>query len=140
MDPSYAQAYGGRAAVYLSRGEPELAIRDYRKAIELEASPEMLNNLAFVLATHQDARLRDGPEAVRLAERACQLTDYKAADFLDTLAAAYAEIGQFAKAVRTVEKALELASGSGNEKLTKDIRAKLELYKAKRPHRESFRP
>ena len=95
----------------------------------------MLNNLAWILATHEDAQVRDGAEATRLAERACQLKGYKVGGLLDTLAAAYAEGGQFDKAVETAERAIQLAQDSGREELTKKVRTRLQLYKADRPYR-----
>src|SRR5262249_31536864 len=54
-------------------------------------SPRMLDELGWLLATYPDSRSRDGTEAVRLAEHACDLTEYKIPALLDTLAAAYAE-------------------------------------------------
>ena len=100
----------------------------------------MLDRLLWILATYEDGQLRDGAKAVRLAERACKLVNYEVPETLDTLAAAYAEAGQFDKAVETSEKAMQLALASGEKKLAKDIQSRLELYKAKRPYRESFSP
>ena len=100
--------------------------------------PKVLNNLAWILATHKDAEIRDGVEAVRLAEGTCQLTDYKAAEFLDTLAVAYAEISQFDKAAETAQRACQLARNAGEEELAKETQRHLDLYRTKRPWRESF--
>ncbi len=61
-----------------------------------------------------------------LAEKACALTDYKAPASLDTLAAAYAELGQFDKAVKTAEKAIQLPRAAKSEKVAKDIQSNLE--------------
>jgi len=72
-----------------------------------------LNNLAWVLATCPDAGLRNGPEAVRLAGHACELTHYGRPLFIGTLAAAYAEAGRFPEAVTTAEKAEQLATSAG---------------------------
>ena len=100
--------------------------------------PESLNNVAWVLATHEDANVRQGAEAVRLVERACELGNNGVPAHLDTLAAAYAELGQFDKAVKTAENAMQLARAAKSEELAKDIQNHLELYKAKRSYRESF--
>lgn len=77
-------------------------------------SPRMLDELAWLFATHPDPRMRDGREAVRLAERACILTDRRLPALLDTLAAAHAEAGNFSRAVSTAEEALALARSAGD--------------------------
>ena len=69
----------------------------------------MLDELAWLLATYPDSNSRDGAEAVRLAERACALTDRRVPAFLATLAAAYAEAGDFPRAIAAGEEALKRA-------------------------------
>ena len=71
--------------------------------------PEALNNLAWILATHPDETIRNGKEAVRLAERACEKTERKIPLMLGTLAAAYAEAGRFDDATSTAKEAEKLA-------------------------------
>ena len=136
LNPGYVLAYGNRWLACRSKGAYKQATRDFYTVLKLNPSPTILNDLSWALATHQDAQFRDGTEAVHLAERACQLTDYKMPTFVDTLAAAYAEVGQFDKAVKTDQKAIQLALAAGKEKLAKDMQNRLELYKAKRPYRE----
>jgi tetratricopeptide (TPR) repeat protein len=96
--------------------------------------PELANLMAWVRATSQAARWRNGAEAVRLAESACALADPANPNYLDTLAAAYAEAGRFPEAVRTARRALELADG-GSE-LAQGLRRRLALYESERPYRE----
>jgi tetratricopeptide (TPR) repeat protein len=72
-------------------------------------SPRMLDELAWLLATYPDSNARDGAEAVRLAERACALTDRRVPALLATLAAAYAEAEDFPRAVAAGEEALSKA-------------------------------
>ena len=74
---------------------------------------EALNNLAWLLAAHPSDALRNGAEAVRLAERACELSEHREPVMLGTLAAAYAEAGRFGDAVKTAEKARDLAAATG---------------------------
>ena len=100
----------------------------------------MLNDLAWLLATHEDTEIRDGVEAVDLAERACQLVDYKVPVVVDTLAAAYAETGQFDQAVKTAQEALQLSRNVGEQELARKIQNHLESYRVKRPWRESLGP
>jgi tetratricopeptide (TPR) repeat protein len=95
-----------------------------------------LNNLAWILAAGAEAELRDGAEAVRLAERACELTHYQEPLFIGTLAAAYAEAGRFPEAVTAAEKAAQLATHAGLNDLAAKNRQLLELYRAGKPCRE----
>ena len=141
LNPRDALAHRNMAQTLIKLGRAKEAVNYYSRALQLRADwPEVLNKLAWILATHEDAEIRNGAQAVRLAERACQLESYKRASSVDTLAAAYAEVGQFDQAVKTAEKAMQLARAAKSEKLAKDIRNRLELYKAKRPHRELFGP
>jgi tetratricopeptide (TPR) repeat protein len=93
------------------------------------------NNLAWVLATCPEAVYRDGPRALRLAEWACKATSYKSPPLLDSLAAAYAEVGQFDQAVRTTQQAMEIVR-SNPKASTETLASRLELYEAGRPYRE----
>lgn len=129
------------AEVLFRQRKAQLAVKHCREALKAGCQDTaLLNNVAWMLATHEDSLLRDGAEAVRLAERACDLTDYKSPAMLDTLAAAYAEAGRFDQAVETAQRALQLARAAKSEKLAKDIQSRLELYKAERPYPESFSP
>ena len=95
-------------------GRTREAVAQYREALRLNPNlAGALNNLAWVLAASPDDELRNGAEAVRLAERACELTHYGEPSFIDTLAAAYAEAGRFPEAVTTAEKAEQLATAAG---------------------------
>jgi len=89
-----------------------------------------LNNLAWVLATCQQPSLRNGSKAVELAELANQLTQNDNPSILNTLAAAYAEAGQFPEAVDTAKRALQLAQVQSNQALIDAIKSELKLYQA----------
>jgi hypothetical protein len=78
-------------------------------AADAPDSPRMLDELAWLLATFPDSNVRDGNEAVRVAERACNLTNRRVPAFLATLAAAYAEAGDFSRAVASAEEAVSKA-------------------------------
>jgi len=114
------------------------AVVQYREALRL--NPDLaggLNNLAWLLATCPDDELRNGPEAVRLAEHACELTHYGEPLFIGTLAAAYAEAGRYAEAVTTAEKAEQLATRAGLTAVAVRNRQLLELYRSARPYHET---
>ena len=116
-------------------GRTREAVAQYREALKLNPNlAGALNNLAWVLAASPDDELRNGAEAVRLAERACELTHSGEPLFLGTLAAAYAEAGRFPEAVTTAEKAEQFATAAGSKKLAESIRRLLELYRAGKPY------
>jgi tetratricopeptide (TPR) repeat protein len=117
-------------------GNTQGAIRHYNRALELR--PDLLvanHNLASILATHPEANVRDGARAVRLAERACSITDYQSPECLTTLAAAYAEAARFSDAVRTAEQAAKVARHIGRIHLAESVQEQLASYQAAKPFR-----
>jgi tetratricopeptide (TPR) repeat protein len=101
-------------------------------------SPRMLDEVAWLLATYPDSKSRDGTEAVRLAEHACDLTERKIPALLDTLAAAYAEAGDFPRAISTVEEALNRARSSGDNDAVKLSESILGSLRENLPYREEL--
>jgi tetratricopeptide (TPR) repeat protein len=131
--PDDWRAFRGRADAYLNLGKQAPAVADYEKAIKLEPKEQgVLNNLAWLLATSPDAKLRDGKRAVQLATQACERSHYKLAYILSTLAAAYAETGDFAKAIQWSSKAVEIGDQDHDDSLKKELQS----YKAGKPWRE----
>ncbi|MGH7194615.1 MAG: hypothetical protein ACREJM_13945, partial [Candidatus Saccharimonadales bacterium] len=96
------------------------------------AQATTLNNAAWRMATSPDERYLNGERAVELATEACELTEWKRAADIDTLAAAYAEAGDFEEAIRWQMKAVEL---SVEQSMKKEAQARLELYREHRPYR-----
>jgi tetratricopeptide (TPR) repeat protein len=137
VKPESAPAHHSLGLILSRAGRGQESIAALREAVRLAPEwPEALNNLAWALATSPDATLRDGREAVTLAERACTLTDYKLANVLDTLGAAYAETGRFADASRTAAMAVERASALGQQELVEQIARRRDAYDARRPYHE----
>jgi thiol-disulfide isomerase/thioredoxin len=104
-----------------------------------QAAPDditLMNNLAWLLATHADAAIRDGTRAIQLAERAARATRANEPGVLDTLAAAYAEAGQFDKALKTAARAAELARAAGQIERAQELENRARLYAARRPYRQ----
>ena len=129
------------ATLSIADRHPVEAINHYHRVLELDAnSAPALNNLAWWLATASDPGLRNGKEAVLLAERACQLTQNKEAPLVDTLAAAYAEAGRFDEAVATAQKARVLALAQGQKEIAAKNEQLLELYKSGRAYHQSAGP
>ncbi len=96
----------------------------------------VLNLAASLLATCPDASIRNGTEAIALANRAQQLTAGQDAAILDTLSAAYAEAGHFAQAIETEQRAIALAEQQGKLPLASTLRAHLTRYRSNAPLRE----
>jgi protein O-mannosyl-transferase len=139
-DPNDFEAHCSLAGLLNLQGKPKEAIAHYRAALKTQPElPEALNNLAWLLAANADAQARNGPEAVTLAERACQLTHSKEGVMVGTLAAAYAEAGRFAEAVTTAEQAAQLAEQANQPELAARNRQLLELYRAGKPYHEPAR-
>ena len=113
----------------------------YLAALQLKPdSSEVLNNLAWFLTTCPDAHIRDGAQAVKYAERACELTYYRETMMVGTLAAAYAEAGRFDDAILMAEKACALATESDEQDLVKKNQELLVLYRAHKPYHEIMNP
>ncbi|HOC56794.1 MAG TPA: tetratricopeptide repeat protein [Verrucomicrobiota bacterium] len=138
-DPNLHYLY---AAALASHGSTRAAVDRYRQALALRPDLiEALNNLAWILAANPDDALRNGAEAVRLAERACELSQHAEPVLLGTLAAAYAEAARFDDAVKTAEKARDLAAKAGLKDVAERNSQLLELYRAGKPyHDPSPRP
>jgi len=126
----------GRAETRLDLGQILIAARRYGEAIEtfrhgLEVVPENVglgNALAWLLATCPEAQWRDGVQAVRISERVVAKTDRKRPDVLDTLAAAYAEVGRFDDAVRVAKEAVTLAQERADSTMATAIEEHVRLY------------
>jgi tetratricopeptide (TPR) repeat protein len=136
------QAHRLRGEVLLGQGEHLEAVRSYEKALSLlpqeiasEVRSSLLNNLSWVLATSPEDDVRDGERALELGLKACELTEYKAAHILSTLAAAYAEKGNFEKAIEFSEKAVNLGREENSEQL-EQLENELKNYKDGKPWRE----
>jgi hypothetical protein len=128
VEPGAAQADLDRATRLAEQGNLAQAVAQYR--LVLKAHPNLvvaLNNLAWLLATSPDATVRNGPEAVQCAEKACRLTRYCVPRLVGTLAAAYAETGRFPEAVATARKAC--ARAGDEPALLKRNRELLEMYR-----------
>jgi protein O-mannosyl-transferase len=137
LQATNALANSQLALIHEQRHETRAAIECFRRALQAQPDwPETLNNLAWILAANPEASLRNGTEAVQLAERACKLTGYKEPLMVGTLAAAYAEAGRFEDAVKTAEKARDLAAAAGLKAVAEKNSQLLELYRAAKPYRD----
>ncbi len=134
LDPKLASAFSNRANAWAAKKEYAKAIADHTEAIRLDpALAGAYNNRAWLRATCPEAKYRDGKAAVDDATKACEMTDRKAASHLGTLAAAYAERGDFSKALETQARAQRLYKDEGDLRRGRERTA---LYRAGKPYRE----
>ena len=118
----------------LRQGNVREAMTHYENALALK--PDLvtsLNNFAWVLSTAPEPSLRNGPRAIEMAEKAVELSGGNDPVHLRTLAAAYAESGGFAEAIRTAERARQLAVDQQNLMLTKNLSKDLYFYQQNHP-------
>jgi tetratricopeptide (TPR) repeat protein len=134
IKPDLAEAHHDLAGDLAGQGKSDEAASQYREALRLKPDwPDCMNNLAFLIATSPRIKGRDTNEAIRLATRACELTNYKDAAFLDTLATAYASAARFGEAVDTAKKALSLTNTANQPQLKDAIGQHLSLYTQGKP-------
>lgn len=134
LNPDFADAHVNLGRALASRGRFEDAVRHLREAHR--AAPTWavaMADLAWLLATAPDERLRQPHEAVRLAEQAVELSGRQNLAALDALAASYAAARRFEEAVATGEVALALAVASGASRVADELRVRLERYRKREP-------
>jgi len=137
INPGDIETHINLAHRFMQQENLPKALAHFEKAIELNPNNlKVTNSLAWLLATHPKDNVRNGARAVELAKHACNITDYKVPELLDTLATAYAEENRFAEAVETAAKALALAKSQKRPPAKiQQIRLRLEQYKAQKPFR-----
>jgi tetratricopeptide (TPR) repeat protein len=141
LEPGNAGAHSQLAAVLSVQHQPAEAVAHYTEALRLSPDrAEAWNNLAWIRAASPQAEVRNGPEAVRLAERACKITEFKEPMMMGTLAVAYAEAGRFEEAVAMARKARELALAAGQHELAEKDEKLIALFTARQPYREPSEP
>ena len=131
LNPNSASAHYVLAWALAKGGRTSEAVKHFKEALRLKpdwVSP--MNSLAWLLATHSQDKFRNPGEAIRFAERVCELTNYDDAGFVDTLAAAYAAAGRFPDAVSAMEKAVELARSADDDERLERMQNRLQLYEA----------
>jgi Flp pilus assembly protein TadD len=138
VKPRFAPGEEALAMALQLLGNSAEALVHWRKALALEPkSITALSGAAWLLATAPDASTRNGAEAVTLAESANELASGENPEVLDTLAAAYAEYGDFVKARAFANRALDLAVAQKDKAMTAAIRGRIQLYTDGKPFRDS---
>jgi cytochrome c-type biogenesis protein CcmH/NrfG len=141
LQPEGGTTHFNLGLALLQLGRPAAALGHLETAARLSPeSPLMLTTLAWVLATHSDGALRNGEEAVRLAERAVALESRGNPRSLGSLAAAYAETGRFPDAIKVAEEAVSVASSNGDQGTMALCQELLVSFESGRAYRENARP
>jgi Flp pilus assembly protein TadD len=140
LRPSDADCHTTLAIALEEKGNGAEAIEHYQKALELAPSSiPTLTNLAWLLATSPDASLRNGLKAIQLAKQADRLVGGTNIIALRTLAAAYAENGEFANAIKTARSAMQLARMHGEDTMITDLDQQIALYQLGMPYRDTVK-
>jgi len=135
LEPDDASRHANLAVAMLQAGNAAGAVDAFRKAILIEPDRQRtLRSLAWILSTDPDASIRNGAEAVKLAERANALAGGKDPLALDALAAAYAEVGRFGEAAEAVSKAIRIAEQAGVAPMAAAMQRRLDLYHNDKPY------
>jgi len=140
INPGSAEAHCNLGTMlYYSHARVQEALAQWREALRLDPNfaPAMIQ-AAHALAASPEASDRNGAEAVKLAERAVQLTGARSPVYLDTLAAAYAEAGRFPEAIEAARRALQLAKQHNQGGLAEALNAKIKLYEAQKSYRDTM--
>jgi tetratricopeptide (TPR) repeat protein len=134
INPDFAQGNFDLGAALLQKGETVEALARFQKAVQLAPDdPRSLDSMAWLLATLPQASLRNGDKAVQLSQRANHLTGGKNPALLRTLAAAFAEAGEFTEAKRIVQQAIDLFQAAGRHDLAEQLKGELKRYEAGLP-------
>ena len=136
--PDLAQARHNLDVILAERERIRENLAQQREALRLQPNDTaLLNNIAWMLATNPNASVRNGADAVELTERALKLSGGNQPAILDTLAAAYAEVGRFSAAVATARKALDLATQQNKRSLADALQKRIALYGTGKPYRQT---
>ncbi len=138
LQPGLVEAhYYLGVTLYYGQGRTQEALAHWREA--LRADPDFvpaMSDTAHVLAAGLDASSRNGAQALKLAERAVQLSQGRNPVYLDTLAMAYAEVGRFPEAIATAHKALDLAAQQPRGRFVEALTTRIKLYESQQPYRD----
>jgi Flp pilus assembly protein TadD len=141
LRPDVARHHSSLAYALHEQGREAGAQDHYREALRLDPNwPDAFARGAWQLATAADSAARDGALAVQLAQQACQATGGGRPEYLDALAAAWAEVGRFDDAARAADRAAAAARAGGKAALADQIERRLSLYRAHQPFRQGTKP
>jgi tetratricopeptide (TPR) repeat protein len=136
-DPESVEGYLNLGTILKQQGNRSDAVKNFRRGMEIAPDDmRFVYQLSWLLATAKEQNIRNGKEALRLAEILCEHTSYDNPTSLDLLSVAFAESGQFESASKAAYKAYVLAVKSKKQKLAAAISARQKLFEMNKPYRE----
>lgn len=129
IDPDHFMALKNLGTTLYKSANIAEAVKYWERAVKTRpGAANLLNSLAWIMATSKDPALRNPPRAVELSQQACDIIEFKKPAYLDTLAVAYGADKQFSKAIETAQKAIQIARESGDNELAERIEGRLQYY------------
>ena len=137
LQPDNFEVHNIVGTVLVQQGRIREGVEEWQKVLAIQPdNGNAMSNLAWVFATALDDSLRDGAQAVKLAEQALRVSGGRIPILFRTLAAAYAENGQFSQAIETAQRGITLANSQGNPSLVAELQGHIALYQESRPLRD----
>jgi protein O-mannosyl-transferase len=137
LQPGNMEVHNIVGTVLVQQGQIRDGVEEWQKVLAIQPdNGNAMSNLAWVLATSPDHSLRDGAQALHLAEQALRISGGRIPILFRTLAAAYAETGQFSQAIQTAQRGITLANSQGNPGLATELEGNIGLYQAGLPLRD----
>jgi protein O-mannosyl-transferase len=137
LQPDNIEVHNIVGTVLIQQGRIREGVEEWQKVLAIQSdNGNAMSNLAWVFATSPDDSLRDGAKAVQLASEALRISGQRIPIIFRTLAAAYAETGEFSKAIQTAQHGIELANSQGNSGLAAELQGNIDLYEQRRPLRD----
>ena len=137
LQPDNIEIHNIVGTVLTQQGRVGEGIEEWQKVLAIQPdNGNAMSNLAWVFATSPNQSLRDGHNAVELAEQALRLSGGRIPILFRTLAAAYAESGRFAEAIKTAQQGIELANSQRNSGIATELQGNIILYQERQPLRD----
>jgi protein O-mannosyl-transferase len=137
LQPDNIEVHNIVGTVLIQQGRIREGVDEWQKVLALQSdNGNAMSNLAWVFATSPDDSLRDGAKAVQLASEALRISGQRIPIIFRTLAAAYAETGEFSKAIQTAQHGIDLANSQGNSGLAAELQGNIALYEQRQPLRD----
>jgi tetratricopeptide (TPR) repeat protein len=137
LQPDNIEVHNIVGTVLTQQGRVREGVEEWQKVLTIQPdNGNAMSNLAWVFATSPDDSLRDGAQAVQLAEQALHISARRIPLLFRTLAAAYAESGRFSEAIQTAQQGFELANAQGNSGLATELQGNISLYQERQPLRD----
>jgi tetratricopeptide (TPR) repeat protein len=137
LQPDNMEVHNIVGTILIQQGRIREGVEEWQKVLAIQPdNGNAMSNLAWVFATSPEDSLRDGSQAIHLAEEALRISGGRIPVIFRTLAAAYAEKGMFAQAIQTAQHGMELANRQGNSGLAAELQTNIALYQDEKPLRD----